>query len=316
MLKPTRLLSYCIVLLSFPFFISSCNTFDPPLVVPVYGHIDSMHLVIPADSVGKYGSASDFIPYAWVYLDDNPVGAFQMPCTFPMIASNGTHTVEVYPGVIPVGATSPAAIYPFYQFYSVVINMQQGKTYKIEPVLNYFNWVHVAYTLNFDNFVAGNQPINGRCDIINYYGNGNKSGATTTNMFVINGKNAFQGNSGMVVVDKAHPYYIGMTWPGDTLSFNNTNIPVFMELNYRATTLFSIGLFDNYENEGDTTGQSGPLAVVYPTTGWKKMYVSLNNYIYPQFSGIPQNIYFTIRLDSVDNHQADTLLLDNIKILD
>lgn len=316
MLKPFRLLCYFIFPLAFVVYSSSCNTFDPPLTVPVYGHIDSMHLVIPPDSASKYGSASASIQYAWVYLDDNPVGAFQLPCTFPMVAGNGKHTVEVYPAVTPVGGSSPASIYPFYQYYSVVIDMQQGKTYKIEPVINYFSWVQFPYLMNFDNFSPGVPPINnGKYEIINYYGNGNKSGATTTTMTVVSKPLAYQDNSGMVVVNKAHPYYIGLTWPGNTLSFNNSNTPVYMELNYRATTLFAIGMFANNGN-GDTTIKSSPIAIVYPTTGWKKMYMSLNNTIYPTFKTPPQNIYFTITWDSTDNHAADTLLLDNIKILD
>src|SRR6185312_466056 len=316
MLKPSRLLVYLIFPLSFFFVVSSCNTFDPPLTVPVYGHIDSMHLIVPADSLSELGTAASFIPYVWVYLDDNPIGVFQTPCTFPMVASNGMHTVEVYPGVTPVGANSPAAIYPFYQFYSAQINMQQGNTYKIKPVIRYFSWVHFPYLMNFDNFTAGQQPTgNGKYSIINYHGGGNKSGASDTSMIVVSGKLAFQNKSGMVIVDGRHPYYAGLTWPSDTLSFNNSNIPVFVELNYRATTLFAIGMFGNNGN-GDTSSQSGPIAIVYPTTGWKKMYISLNNTIYPSFKMPRQNIYFAMKLDSIDGHKTDTLLLDNIKILD
>lgn len=313
MLKQVRLLSYCILCLSFAFLTPSCNTFDPPLVVPVYGHIDSIHLVVPLDSISELGTASASIPYAWVYLDDNPVGAFQMPCTFPMVASTGTHTVEVYPAVVPVGASTPASIYPFYQFYSIVINMQQGKTYNIKPVIHYFNWVQFPYLMNFDNFIAGAHPTgNGKYGIINYYGNGNASGASDTTMIVTSNK-AFQGKSGMVIVNRTHPYYIGVTWPPDTLSFNNSNVPVYVEMNYRATTLFAIGMFES-NNGIDTAVQSSPIALVYPATTWKKMYLSLNNTIYPGFNTYPQNIYYTISWDST--HLADTLLLDNIKILD
>src|SRR5271170_6896111 len=114
MLKLIWLSFYLIIPLVFSFFISSCNTFDPPLVMPIYGHIDSIHFTVPADSIGTLGSPSSNIQYAWVYMDDNPVGAFQLPCTFPMVASNGVHNIKIYPGVIPAGQTSPAAIYPFY----------------------------------------------------------------------------------------------------------------------------------------------------------------------------------------------------------
>lgn len=287
-------------------FISSCNTFDPPLTVPVYGHIDSIQFIIPKDSSARLGSASAKIPYAWVYLDDNPVGAFQMPCTFPMVAKNGIHTVEVYPAIIPVGGSSPAFIYPFYQFYTVTINMQEGNTYKIKPTSTYFNWVKFPYMENFENDGGpGNVPRG----IVNYHGNGNASAGSDTTMHIIGGKQAFQSLSGMVIVDEKHPYYIGVTWPGKPL-YDSNNASAYVELNYRSTALFTIGMFDE-----DTTSQSGPIAIVYPTSSWNKMYVSLNSTL-TSFPYQPQNIYFTISLDAADHHTADTLLLDNIKILE
>lgn len=295
----------CFLLLAFVLLIfsSSCNTFDPPLTEPMYGHIDSIHFTVTADS---QGSASHSIPYAWVYLDDNPVGAFQMPCTFPMIATNGTHTIEVYPAVTPVGANLPASIDPFYQFYSISLNMQQGNTYKLKPTSTYFNWVQFPYLESFDNDGGiGNYPRY----IVNYYGS-SATERTNTSMVIIGGKLGYQGYSGMVVVNQQNNYYCGSTWPPKTLSSaTSSNTPVYLEFNYRATAEFTVGMF-----ELDTTVQSSPIAVVYPTATWQKMYVSLNNTIYPSFQAGGQSIYFNIVWDGVS--AADTLLLDNIKILD
>jgi len=301
MLKLIRLFSLSLAF-SIPFIISSCSTFDPSVVVPVYGHIDSVHFTTTADS---QGTASASIPYAWVYLDDNPVGAFQMPCTFPMIASNGVHSIKIYPGVVPVGMPSPASINPFYQYYAISVNMQQGSTYKFTPASTYYSWVDFPYMENFEKENVGNPPVG----IINYYGNGSAAGATNTTMSVTNKKGlTFQGNSGIVVVNSAHNYYIGITSPAKSLP--NSSTPVWMELNYRTTAIFTIGMFD-----GDTATQSSPLALVYPTTKWTKMYVPLNTTI-QAFSIQPQSVYFSLQLDAADGHTADTLLLDNIKILD
>jgi len=302
MLKSIRH-TFLILVLLIPFVISSCSTFDPPVVIPIYGHIDSIHFTIPPDSVNKQGSASSKIPYTWVYLDDNPVGAFQMPCTFPMVAGNGTHNIKIYSGVAAAGGTSPVSINPFYQYYSININMQQGSTYKFQPVSMYYSWVTFPFMENFDE--SSNVPTH----IVNYHGGGNAATASTTSMLITNKRGlVFQGKgSGMTVVNSAHPYYIGITNPGNSLP--NSGSPVYMELNYRATTIFTIGMFD-----ADTTNQSNPI-LVYPAPTWTKMYVTLNSTI-STFNIQPQNIYFTIGLDSVDDHTSDTLLLDNIKILD
>lgn len=301
-IKP--ILTFFFFLFSFPFFLSSCDTFDPPLVVPAYGHIDSIHFSVPADSASKQGTASSNIQYAWVYLDDNPVGAFQLPCTFPMIAANGTHIIKVFAGITPVGTTSPAAMYPFYQFYSITMNLQQGNKYKIEPTSVYYPWTQFLYKENFDEYTPGSYPTG----IINYHGGGNASVASRTTMVVVEGKLAYQGFSGMVIVNHPNTYYMGITWPSDSLP--NSSTPVYMELNYRCTAQFSIGMFDL-----DTTNYSNPIAIVYPAPTWSKMYVSLNSTI-NAFQYIYQNIYFAMPLDTADGHTSDTLLLDNIKILD
>jgi hypothetical protein len=299
MLKLTRLACLASMLISVAICFISCSTFDPPLVVPAYGHIDSIHFSVNPDSVSQEGTASAQIPYAWVYLDDNPVGAFQMPCTFPMIASNGTHNIKIYPGIVPANGTSPASINPFYQYYSVDVVLQQGSTIKFHPTSTYFNWVSFPLLETFD---AGSQS-----HIINSTG----IDKSDTSLFITQNRALVfdgSGGSGMVVVTSPnHQNYVGMTNPWLSLPANGST-PVFMELNYKATTLFSVGLY-----EGDTNYVS-PL-VVYPSSGWKKMYVIFQSTL-STYSLEPDRIYFSISLDTQDGHTADTLLLDNIKILD
>lgn len=315
MLKFIRL-RLCYIPLVATFFISSCSTFDPPTVVPIYGHIDSIHFSVPLDSMPKQGTSSSYIPYAWVYLDDNPVGVFQLPCTFPMLGASGAHNVKIYPGVTPAGMLSPASIYPFYQFYSFNITMQQGSTYKFHPTSTYYPWVQFVFK---ENFSEGNgaKPTG----IINFGGNGNSSAASNTSMYVTTNPHlAFDGNgngSGIVVVNSTTPYYIGLTNPGNFLP--NSSTSVYVELNYRCNATFAIGLFEGDSTavtpEGDTANQASPTAVVYPAPKWTKMYVSLNSTL-QQFSGSSSlhAVYFSMKWNQGDPTN-DTLLLDNIKIL-
>lgn len=311
MLKLITRTLYFIFPLFFPFCISSCNTFDPPLVVPVYGHIDSIHFMVPTDSLTMLGSPSAKIPYAWVYLDDNPVGTFQIPCTFPMIAANGPHNIKIYPGVIPVGINSPAAIYPFYQFYSFNINLQQGSTYKFKPTSEYYTWAKFPYMENFEGETAG-IPSSG---IINYHGGGNATGASTTSMYVTQNPALVyggSGKSGMVVVNQNAPYYAGVTFFGKD-SLPNSSTPVYVELNYRCTAEFAIGLFQS-DLQSDTALMASPTAIVYPTQTWTKMYVCLNTTLQQySYSSYRHQLYFTMQWNQGDPN--DTLLLDNIKIL-
>jgi len=311
--KYKHILAFSFLLSPFSLFLSSCSTFDPPLVVPIYGHIDSIHFTVPLDSLPLMGSASSKIQYAWVYLDDNPVGAFQMPCTFPMIGASGLHNVKIYPGVTPVGTLSPAAIYPFYQFYSFNITMNQGAKYTFHPTSVYNTWVKFPYLENFNSGseVPGVPPSG----IVGYYGDGVAANATTTTMIVVGSPLAYQGNSGMVIVNAAHPYYIGITNPGDSLP--NSSTPVYIELNYRCNTLFSVGVTEasNDPSQGDSANIASPTALVYPAPAWTKMYISLNTTL-QQFSSANylHTVYFSMQWQQGDPVN-DTLLLDNIKIL-
>jgi hypothetical protein len=147
--------------------------------------------------------------------------------------------------------------------------------------------------------------------IVDYGGGGTKNGNSKTYMTVISSpkSDVFQGtHSGMVVVTHAKPYYIGMTDPPEALPQNNT--PVYMEANYKSTTLVSIGMF-----ESDTATQISPI-ILYPTSTWTKLYFDMNTSI-SQFQATynAYRVWFSISLDSVDGHTSDTLLLDNIKIM-
>src|ERR1700679_1828129 len=91
--------------------LSSCSLFTPPAIIPCYGHIDSIPLVITNFT---QGTSANGINTAWVYVDDNPVGAFQLPCTFPMIATTGQHVVTIFAGVENAGEANNRMKYPFY----------------------------------------------------------------------------------------------------------------------------------------------------------------------------------------------------------
>jgi hypothetical protein len=309
MLKLSRLLFCSFGVLSISFALTSCSTFDPPTVVPSYGHIDSIHFSIPADSANLEGSASSAIKAAWVYLDDNPVGTFQMPCTFPIVAGSGYHNIKIYSGVEAADANSAYSINPFYQFYSINVNLQQGKTTKFQPVSTYYNWVKFKYMENFDGESPGSQPQH----IVRYYGGGSKAAGSDTVMFVTRNKSlVFDGTgsngSGLVKLDENHTQYVGMTDPPDSLPYNGT--PVYLEFNYRTTTFFSVGLF-----EEDTVIQISPSTIVYPSSTWKKLYVDLYSRTISTYHAYPNNyrVYFLMNYNTGD--VADTLLLDNIKII-
>ncbi|HOV12628.1 MAG TPA: hypothetical protein PLL90_12785, partial [Bacteroidales bacterium] len=74
------------------FFNSACKKTD---LVPSYIHIDKIDL----NTTYEFdGSNSCKITDAWVYIDGDLQGIYELPATFPVLA-NGQHTIMVRAGI-------------------------------------------------------------------------------------------------------------------------------------------------------------------------------------------------------------------------
>ncbi len=120
-------------ILVFPFLLllilaqTSCEKFSGDQTIPAYLKIDSIRL---ATNYSTQGTSSNAIAYAWVYLDGQLIGTFQLPATFPVLYQ-GTHTLMVLPGVKKDGIASTIISYPFYQDTTKTINLTSAKTLNV-----------------------------------------------------------------------------------------------------------------------------------------------------------------------------------------
>ena len=72
--------------------LASCQKFKGSQTVPAYIHIDS--IAVEGDYY-TYGANTANITDAWVYVDDQIIGTFELPATFPVL-KKGKHKVSVY----------------------------------------------------------------------------------------------------------------------------------------------------------------------------------------------------------------------------
>src|ERR1041384_467574 len=100
----------------FLFFItialSSCHFMDTTGDAPSYIRINRFSLTT---SSGQ-GSNSQKIVDAWVYVDQEMIGVFELPVTIPVLKA-GTHLLEIKPGVLNSGSNQLRIQYPFYTLY-------------------------------------------------------------------------------------------------------------------------------------------------------------------------------------------------------
>ena len=49
----------------------------------------------------------------WAYYNNNPIGAFDLPCTIPVVTTGASGTLELAPGIAMNGQNDLLAAYPF-----------------------------------------------------------------------------------------------------------------------------------------------------------------------------------------------------------
>lgn len=290
--------------LTFLALLSSCKKFEGGQSVPSYIRIDSIGLVCDYSTYGAH--TCNFVD-AWVYLDGNPLGCFELPSTFPVL-KEGPHTVAVYPGIARDGIKSLRTPYPFTAPAEYVdLNLVKDSIVRLEPVVQYYpngDNLHVRWKEDFDKGTVTIQPTS-------------------------------QSNVGIVAVDgplawhdaEGHSLKSGkVTLTSDTLAFCIANQEEFrdlpttgtacmLEMDYKCSDTIDVGLFyvDGAVKQTSIlrlrpTGASG----VEPTE-WKKIYINIGPYLVDY----KDSEYFKIYISSwyVRNDGPQYFYFDNLKLI-
>lgn len=133
--KPTLFAVLGIVFFALGF--GSCRKFEGSQTIPAFIHIDSI-IVDPNTNYYTYGASTSKITDAWVYVDDQLIGTYELPATFPVL-KKGPHKVTVFGGIKVDGRSDARDMYPFYQrkVYEA-LNLFEDSIITLQPVLNYF----------------------------------------------------------------------------------------------------------------------------------------------------------------------------------
>ncbi len=287
-MRPHRSLFFSIAwtLLCITFALSACKTFDREEPIPCYIHIDKINLQVTSSS---QGSGSQGITDAWVYVDGKLIGAFEMPCTFPVLTTEGSHEVTVRGGIKMSGQTNIRIEYPFYDFYTTTATLLPGKITTISPTVQYLSATQFSFIEDFESVGTLFCPSNSD---------------TTLNPISSPPADVFEGSkSGAAFVDASRSVFEVKTCSTYTFASNSF---VYLELNYKCTNEFSIGIIANSQPLNATV-------VLAPTGGtWKKVYVNLSDDI----QLVPnQNYAIYIHMLKASDVPVGELYLDNIKLV-
>jgi hypothetical protein len=294
--------SFYFMLLLFPFaFFDACSLTSPAIPVPSYIHIEKINAEYsPKQTYASVGTDSSNISDAWVYVNDQYIGAFQLPCTFPVLTSGTNQVVSIDAGIEVSGISAERAQYPFYAQYTLSnVTLTRGQRITISPTVTYLPSTIFAWMEDFESVSSSivKDP--------------NVNEPDTSVQITHNPSLIYQGKgSGVVSLTTAVPVFAGISSLAFKLSTNSDSL-TYLELNYKSNNSFVIGVY----TAPFVVGISVPLPAisVNPSTTWNKMYVNLSTALAAASGTTSFNVYFYMSRDS--SVTLPVLYLDNIKVL-
>lgn len=276
------------MMIFFSVLLQACNWLNPAEPIPAYLHMDSFSL---SGSYDSFGSLSHKITDAWIIIDDQLVGAFELPTTFPVIAS-GLHKLIIMAGIKENGISNTRTPYPFYTFYSSIYDFKPGKTDTINPHIRYAGQ---KFILAFNEDFEGGNIIFDPSTL-------NNALITRTNDL----SEKYEGDYSLKVVMPAKNDIFETE--GEDLYDIPRNKSAFIEINFKTDVILTLG----YYSVSMTNTVKRNLINLNPTQVWKKVYVNLGTELLYETEG---NV-FRFFMGGV-NTRSDTskIFIDNVKLL-
>lgn len=263
------------------FLSSSCGKEN---VVPAYIHIPAFSL---ASKSGE-GTNAHKITDAWVYVDGQINGVFQMPVTLPIIEL-GQHELTVFAGIRNNGTKSNPVINPFLEVYTLKLNLTAGKIDTIRPTTAYIAKTQFKIMENFEN---GNMFTV------------NRDNNVALRFTTID--NGFEGKSGQIVLNKTNPVMEKASALKTPLS--ETAEHIYLEMHYKTDAPLLVGLVGS-DNLSDLSTYK---ITLFPNKEWNKTYINFTNEVKDLQKKDFQIVFRSLLPDSLSNA---VILIDNIKLI-
>lgn len=282
--------SFFLILTSVLF--SSCEPKNDENLVPSYLHIDKITL----STEYEQGSSSSSITDAWVYINDQLIGSFELPATVPIL-TEGKQKLVVRPGIKLNGISNTRNAYPFYTEIEREINFVKDSTINLTGTnVNYTSKTIFPWIENFD--LSGISMDTTSKSTVNL------TRTSDPELMFPETNNSY---SGIVTMDKDSAIFEAVS--NEKYEFPGNGSPVFLEMNYKINQDLVIGVI--YLTSGKKVQR--PLLTLNETDDWKKIYVNLT---VPKYD-TPNATDFQIFIGAQKEKDVDeaVFLLDNLKLV-
>jgi len=266
-------ISYLLILL----VIFSCQKEDDN-GIPSYLKIDNIFL-------GEENTSSN-ITDAWVYINDQLQGVYELPAKFPVLEEE-IQMVRIKAGIKVNGIASSRIAYPFYNSYYQETTFTQNETKTITPIVNYLD--SIDYFLEDFEGAGVNIEISAISD--------------TSLLMIYDGDNNY--GSG-ILNDSLFTFEIATD---ELMDLPQSGSPVFLELDYKSNTQFLVGVYVNYPQ----SVIQKDLLWINPKEEWNKIYINLTNTISEGVNATSFKVFIGMKRDF--ELEKNELYFDNLKVV-
>ena len=276
---------------------SSCNKFEGSQEIPAYIHVDTFLLTT---NYIYEGAASHNITDVWLYIDDNLQGCYEMPATIPVL-ERGKHKITIYPGIKLNGNSSTRTINPFYQPYIIEeFELKEKVVDTIYPATTYHpideSSINFKFMEDYESQIQLEDEQNSQTSII-------RTDRDDPERWDDQYNNSHY--SGYVHLSDTITYFCVAS--DEYRDLPNQGNSIFLEIDYKCTDLFEVGLFAKISNV-----ENLPLVYVNPSPKWNKIYINLGPNITDNQDAEYFKFYIAGRID--ENSEAE-YYFDNIKLV-
>ncbi len=270
---------------------AGCKKQNDEDLIPAYIQIDTITLNAGQAQGGPYHKITD----AWIFVDSEPLGCFELPCKIPVLKS-GKHNILVRAGIKINGIGASRIPYPYYQFYAAdSVDLVKTQTVTLNPVVTYFPDTQFPYLEDFS------------------------SGSTSFLEDVAGDTGLVRLNTAPDLLDGACGAFIMPPGINSAQVYTTSNLilpgggaNVYLEFSFKSNYTLYAGLYIN--NPGEIVVNQ--IIGLNPSPDrWNKVYVNLTPEVSSAVNASSFRLFFRVIKTTEDSLVDARILLDNIKIV-
>lgn len=281
------------MLSAFLLSISACELFNKEEYIPAYIKVDEFKLI--TDPINE-GSDSHNITDAWLYVNNEEIGVFEIPFKVPVL-EEGEQRIRIEPGIKNNGVDAQRVIYPMMYDYNIDTVLTPEETIELKPQFRYR-----------PNVIKLQEDFEKLGNIFEV------SPDSDTIFKIIDDERAIEGRSMAIYLDDERRNFECRS--SELFDFPQ-NYQVYLEIEYKNTDPFIFGFFSKEVSGGEVIEKRIPVFTFNPTNSEeaRKTYIDLSYHISQTPSYAEYRLFLLCsRPDGATNDKTE-IIIDNIRIL-